>query len=42
MDFDLQQQEFDGKNCPGLLGKPKIFFFNACRGQATNGYAFLK
>lgn len=23
---------FDGKNCPGLINKPKLFFIQACQG----------
>jgi hypothetical protein len=42
MDFDNLSQAFDGKNCPGLLGNPKIFFFDACRVLAANyGMFFL-
>ncbi|XP_076837161.1 caspase-7-like isoform X2 [Brachyhypopomus gauderio] len=26
---------FNGKNCPSLLGKPKVFFIEACRGSKT-------
>jgi hypothetical protein len=28
--------EFSGTKFPGLLGKPKIFFLNVCRGQRQN------
>ncbi|XP_071479493.1 uncharacterized protein [Diadema antillarum] len=27
------KEMFSGKNCPSLIGKPKIFFFQACRGN---------
>ncbi|KAL3876381.1 hypothetical protein ACJMK2_034233 [Sinanodonta woodiana] len=27
---------FKGKNCPGLVGKPKLFFIQACRGNNTD------
>jgi hypothetical protein len=27
---------FEGLKCPGLLGKPKIFFVNICRGDDNN------
>ncbi|XP_071480750.1 caspase-3-like [Diadema antillarum] len=27
------KEMFSGKNCPALIGKPKIFFFQACRGN---------
>ncbi|XP_071480762.1 caspase-2-like [Diadema antillarum] len=27
------KEMFSGKNCPALIGKPKIFFFQACRGS---------
>lgn len=30
---------FDNKNCPRMLGKPKMFFFQACRGSMEDiGY----
>ena len=27
---------FDAVNCPQMAGKPKIFFFNCCRGDRKN------
>lgn len=24
---------FDGSSCPSLVGKPKLFFFQACQGE---------
>ena len=27
---------FSGRNCPALIGKPKIMFFQACRGGNVN------
>jgi hypothetical protein len=30
-DFYYLQQQFDGVNCPGLLGMPKIILINVCR-----------
>jgi hypothetical protein len=40
MDFDLQQQEFDGKNCPGLLGKPKFSFSTPAGDKPQMGMLF--
>lgn len=30
-------QLFNGDQCPSLIGKPKIFFIQACRGQNVDG-----
>ncbi|CAG7824906.1 unnamed protein product, partial [Allacma fusca] len=29
-------EQFNNSNCPGLLGKPKIFIFNFCRGESED------
>ena len=27
--------QFNDRNCPALMGKPKMFFFNTCRGSES-------
>ncbi|XP_076746771.1 caspase-3 isoform X1 [Maylandia zebra] len=34
--FDTLVQCFKGKQCKGLVGKPKLFFIQACRGSALD------
>ncbi len=34
---DEIMQELKGDRCPTLVGKPKIFFIQACRGQLLDG-----
>ena len=29
--------KFDGKHCPDLLNKPKLFFIQACQGSKYQG-----
>ena len=32
--------EFDGENWPVMIGKPKVFLFQCCRGQGGNIESF--
>ncbi|CAG9819065.1 unnamed protein product [Phaedon cochleariae] len=35
LSIDEVLDEFDTKNCPGMEGKPKLFFFQCCRGDRS-------
>ncbi|KAK7093978.1 hypothetical protein V1264_007657 [Littorina saxatilis] len=35
--LDLFRDAVDGDNCPTLVGKPKLFFIQACQGQKLDG-----
>lgn len=36
MKVDLLWKNFTGDRCPSLIGKPKLFFIQACRGSLTD------
>ena len=36
MKVDLLWKDFAGDRCPSLIGKPKLFFIQACRGSLTD------
>jgi hypothetical protein len=35
IDYKVLFRPFDGDNCKALVGKPKMFFIQACRGDLT-------
>lgn len=45
-DFEFDVSEiwtpFVGKHCPSLIGKPKLFFIQACRGTLADFGVFMK
>ena len=41
MDFKDIKKYFDGERCPELLGKPKLFFVQACQGNEQCGWGQL-
>ena len=38
VEIDQITEYFDGFNCPTLIGKPKLFIFQACQGGEFNTY----
>eukprot|EP00057_Strongylocentrotus_purpuratus_P022012 XP_011676486.1 PREDICTED: caspase-2-like [Strongylocentrotus purpuratus] len=36
------KSKFSGRQCPALLGKPKIFFIQACRGRKSKSWVSYK
>jgi caspase 7 len=43
-EFNVQElwAPFVGENCPSLIGKPKLFFIQACRGSMTDPGTLFK
>ena len=36
LELELLYELFDDKECPALIGKPKIFIIQACQGSKTS------
>jgi len=41
IEIDKIMEQFDGKNCPALKDKPKLFFIQACQGRKYNGLSLI-